>query len=362
MQFSGSKSSQFFDPTSISHVEVNNDYTVALTEDGKVYSWGSGDKGRLGNGDIDFRNSPSQVVFAHYKQLENKSKSKKLTEFDLEYEKINDAKKKIQKFGSEDDLLEMHKFLQGFMKKGNQYERKISVDNAPEGRDRRYSEEDFFDAQGFEEEMSMDVVNYEQVKLVSPDKLHSNVILSSLDKVLVTQISCSDNHTLICTNTGSVYGWGSNEYSQLGFENKGNNISYINCPKKVFGSIKNNFIERVAAGDNHSLALSNEGIAYGWGSNSDSQLGFNKSDSLIIHKSVQLQCVTTFSKSKKKGIKIIRANGNQTLLLTEASKCFVSDSKSTSFVQINLESGYVSNCFLGPNYVVIIDTNRNVHF
>jgi alpha-tubulin suppressor-like RCC1 family protein len=342
MQFLEAESSQFFDPTSISHVEVNKEYSVALTEDGKVFTWGMGEKGHLGNGDVDFRHAPGQVVFAHYKQLENKSK--KITEFDLEYEKIEDAKKKIQKFGSEDDLMEMHKFLQGFMKnKNNKYDRKTSSDCTPEGRERRFSEEDFFGAESYEEEMPSEVANYEQVKLISQDILSSNVILNSISKVLVTQISCSDNHTLVCTNTGSVYGWGSNEYSQLGFENKGNKSSYITCPKKIFGSIKKTFIERVAAGEHHSLALSNDNVAHGWGSNAESQLGFNKSDSLVVYKAVQLQCVTTFSNTKKRGIRIIRASGNHTLLLTESLKCFVSDSKSTSFVQINLESGYVSN-------------------
>ena len=29
---------------------------------------------------------------------------------------------------------------------------------------------------------------------------------------------------------------------------------------------------------------------------------------------------------------------------------------------MHIESGIVSNCFLGPHYVVIIDTSRNIHF
>ena len=60
---------------------------------------------------------------------------------------------------------------------------------------------------------------------------------------------------------------------------------------------------------------------------------------------------------------MIRANKDYSLLLTEASRCFVSDPESTSFSRIHLESGKIdkSNCFLGPNYV-IIDTNRGVHF
>ena len=85
------------------------------------------------------------------------------------------------------------------------------------GRDITFSDEDNLDT-GDNEELPLDEANYEQVKVYSTNVLNTHIILSSINTVTVTQISCSDNHTLIQTNTGSVYGWGSNNYSQLGFE------------------------------------------------------------------------------------------------------------------------------------------------
>ena len=64
---------------------------------------------------------------------------------------------------------------------------------------------------------------------------------------------------------------------------------FVYSPKKIFGSLKKAFIVRVAAGENHSLALSNEGIVHGWGSNTKAQLGFNIIDSLAVHKPIELQ-------------------------------------------------------------------------
>lgn len=360
MQFLETDSPQFFDPTSISHVEANSEYAVALSEEGAVYSWGTGERGRLGIGSTDSLIYPAKISFGNPNQKENKGKTKKKdTEFELEYEKINDAKKKIQKLGNKDDLLGMHNFIQGFFKKGEHYDRKITFEAPAE---RRFSEDEYFDIAGFEEEVPLEVINYEQVKLVSKDTLNSNIILASIEKVYVTQVSCSDNHTLVCTNSGSVYGWGSNEYCQLGFDNKDGNKSFVSAPKKIFGSLKRCFIERVAAGHNHSLALSNEGVAHGWGSNFESQLGVSKIDDPLVRRPIQLQCINCYSNSKRNGVRMIRANGNYSLFLTEARKCYVSDPNSTGFVLIHLESGYVSNCFLGPHYAIIIDTNRSIHF
>ena len=348
-----------FDPTSISHVEARENYNVALTEDGKVYSWGLGDKGKLGTGSTYACPNPAKVKFVNPNNEESKSSKKEEPEFDLEYEKIKAAKKKIKKFGNEEEIMEMHTFIQRFVQKNQYFERTFANDNT---RERRYSEEEYFDLEGFEETVPQEVVNYEQVKLVTKNTLNTNILLSQMDRVYVTQISWSENHTLIWTNTGSVYGWGSNEHSQLGFESKDLKKNFISKPKKIFGSLKNGFIERVAAGRNHSLALSNEGTAHGWGSNLESQLGINKVETPIVHRPIQLQWVTSYTNSKKNGIKMIRANENCSLFLTESRKCFVSNENSASFVQIYLDSGSVSNAFLGPFYSVLIDSNRSIHF
>jgi len=114
-------------------------------------------------------------------------------------------------------------------------------------------------------------------------------------------------------------------------------------PRKIFGAIKNSFIERVAAGKNHSLALSNEGVAFGWGSNLESQLGVSKLDSPVVTFPIKLQLMGTYGKSKKSSVKLIRANGNYSLFLTEAKRCYVSDINSISFVQISIDRASVVN-------------------
>jgi len=84
---------KIFDFTSISQVEINKDHSVALTEEGLVYSWGMGEKGRLGLGDTEFRPYPDKVNFVHFSKMDKSKEMKKIHEFDLEYEKIKDSQK-----------------------------------------------------------------------------------------------------------------------------------------------------------------------------------------------------------------------------------------------------------------------------
>ena len=175
-----------FDPTSITHVEAKENYYVALTDDGKVYSWGIGEKGRLGTGSHYTCQFPTRVQFSNPNNEEVKSSLKEEPEFDLEYEKINAAIKKIKKFGNTEEIMEMHTFIQRFVQKNQYFERTFTGDNT---RERRYSEEEYFDMEGFEENGPQEVVNYEEVKLVTKNTLNTNILLSKMDKVFVTQIS-----------------------------------------------------------------------------------------------------------------------------------------------------------------------------
>ena len=114
-----SESGKIFDHTSITHVEVTLEFTIALTEEGELYSWGWGDKGKLGLGDLDAREKPEKIRFVHYKKLEKESKEKeskekKIKEFEQEYEKIRDSEKKIEKFGSKDELIQIYSAASSF--------------------------------------------------------------------------------------------------------------------------------------------------------------------------------------------------------------------------------------------------------
>jgi alpha-tubulin suppressor-like RCC1 family protein len=71
-----------------------------------------------------------------------------------------------------------------------------------------------------------------------------------------------------CTYAGEVSAWGCNLLHTCGPSSK----SSLVCPERV-GALLGVQIVSVAAGLNHSMALSNHGDLYGWGANDAGQLG-----------------------------------------------------------------------------------------
>ncbi|KAK2577032.1 hypothetical protein KPH14_011991 [Odynerus spinipes] len=100
---------------------------------------------------------------------------------------------------------------------------------------------------------------------------------SALTGKKVVSITCGQTYSMAVTDSGEVYGWGHNGVGQLGNGNYTNQLS----PCKV-ASLVGVVIEKVACGYAHTLALSDEGVLYVWGSNSYGQLGLgNKTNACV---------------------------------------------------------------------------------
>ncbi|KAJ9591767.1 hypothetical protein L9F63_001703, partial [Diploptera punctata] len=80
-------------------------------------------------------------------------------------------------------------------------------------------------------------------------------------------IACGRAHTLVSTNSGKLFSWGSNSDGQLGV----GDIADRAAPTRVMG-IQDDVIQ-LSAGCVSSAALTGTGQLYVWGSNSDGQLG-----------------------------------------------------------------------------------------
>ena len=83
-----------------------------------------------------------------------------------------------------------------------------------------------------------------------------------------TQISTGDRHTLAISSDGNTYGWGSNDYGQLGDGTLQDHYTpqLITFPQSVH-------IIQVSAGMRNSLALDDQGHIWAWGRNDSGQLG-----------------------------------------------------------------------------------------
>lgn len=81
-----------------------------------------------------------------------------------------------------------------------------------------------------------------------------------------SNISAGDNHTLAIKNNGTLWAWGLNSSSELGSGNTTNSLLPIQIGIDTDWS-------KVDAGSDHSIALKNNGDAYTWGHNNMGQLG-----------------------------------------------------------------------------------------
>ncbi len=83
----------------------------------------------------------------------------------------------------------------------------------------------------------------------------------------VTNIATSGQHSLALLKTGTVMAWGKNNDGQLGNGSKG---GFSDVPVAVSGLKE---VTAVAAGEQHSLALLQNGTVMAWGNNASGQLG-----------------------------------------------------------------------------------------
>ena len=94
----------------------------------------------------------------------------------------------------------------------------------------------------------------------------------------VVAIAAGEGHTLALKKDGTIWGWGSNSNGQLGSGTKANK-SFV--PVQVPGL---SGMTSIASGGFHNMALRRDGAVWAWGSNCDGQLGngTNKDSSVPV--------------------------------------------------------------------------------
>jgi alpha-tubulin suppressor-like RCC1 family protein len=119
-------------------------------------------------------------------------------------------------------------------------------------------------------------------------KTQSNFHTPELNHYLIgksiVQICCGDWHSLALTRFGDVYAWGDNQFGQIGIE------SERECESKPvkLNSFSGQKIISISCGSMHSMALSENGIAFSWGYNKYGQLGIGSTVNSYRPKIIQL--------------------------------------------------------------------------
>lgn len=194
---------EILDNLVITEIACGENHTVAVTNNGQVMSWGSNNFGQLGLGDRESRNRPTQ---------------------------IKDIKSNIIRAacGWNHSL---------FLSDHGQI---------------------FVCGKGTDG----------QLGLGDHDDRRWPVPLESMNGRPIVQLSAGENHSVALSISGNVYSWGSNKFGQLGVGDENSRL----VPSPVY-YLQGAHIVHITCGANHTVALSEKGPVYTWGMGFFYQLG-----------------------------------------------------------------------------------------
>ncbi|CAG9310811.1 unnamed protein product [Blepharisma stoltei] len=220
----------------IVYVDCGGYHTVALTDNGDVYTWGRGDANQLG--------IPTEELYKD----------------ELGHASLRPAK--LQYFTDQDIFIksaacgEAHTLLLDTL--GCIY------------------------AFGWAEDGQLGI----SAENVTSDYMSKEISqVTSLSGIVVSQISAGANFSACLTEGGKVYVWGSGENGQLGTEN------FENLKQKtpiLVEKLKDEFIVSIDCGENHMICMSQDNKIFGWGLGKagvfvNSEEGFTPGSDLICH-------------------------------------------------------------------------------
>ena len=99
------------------------------------------------------------------------------------------------------------------------------------------------------------------------------------DELSVEEVQCGKAHTLLRTNDGEVWSFGKGEYGRLG----NGSSSDLLLPEPVDLLLDIGKCTRIACGSSFSLALMENGTLYAWGRNEQGQCGVGGSMSMDVY-------------------------------------------------------------------------------
>lgn len=182
--------------------------------------------------------------------------------------------------------------------------------------------------------------------------LSSGGILSAIGNSLlnhnisnVKQISCGSRLTMYITNIGNLYGFGYNDYDQLGKDRKFDEkrVDPIYLPNKV---------KQVSCGVHHTLCLLETGQVYAWGRNNSGELGLGDRDNRVFPTPVPFSHRVTQ----------VSAAFNNSAVVTERGKVFIwGDDITIPILVAGLDDVKITQISSGNNLVAMLSDKGEVY-
>lgn len=191
---------------------------------------------------------------------------------------------------------------------------------------------------------------------------------ASLGRRSIVAIAAGGYHSVALANDGRIYAWGDNSMGQLG------DSSFT--PKRTAfsaymdGALAGKSITAIAAGDNHTLALSSDQIVFSWGRNNEGQLGdwTNNNSNVPVPVSTENRVL--------RGVLAIDAGANHSVVRTMYSECAAWGANNNGQLgnggtansnvpvrvsQVLLQMGQVRSISAGGDYNLVYATDGTIY-
>lgn len=174
----------------------------------------------------------------------------------------------------------------------------------------------------------------------------------ALEGKKVMSVALGQDHSLAITEYGEVFSWGSNKFGQLGYSlprtNNRNDTPIQTTPRQIFNPFKKEMILGAAASSIHSVVFSDSGL-YTFGKN-EGQLGLVDSDARSLE--VQVTPRRVGASLFKSPIQMVSAIDRATAVLLQNNEVWVFSQYGYSKLSLPLEStsSFIRDSFMATRY------------